>query len=230
MQSSRSASCSMTPPGCYPEQEKKKMSDFKELDGHLGKKRSLQNSLNLFGPLCSFDLRLRRKLWISKLISKKFLPLARFHLIGALRSVEDEAKSLLPKEDIFCFIIHSQHLKINVLLTWNLGQSREPLESQSWCAQEIFRPFGFIVVTFFIHIQNSFLACWLCWLVPWHMRKACLHGTSVSCLPRCTSGACRRLWGLALFCSRIPEGQKIIFELVLTVLHQRPHLLDIILA
>ena len=64
MQSSRSASCSKTPPGCYPEQEKKKMNDFKELDGHLGKKWSLQNSLNLFGPLCSFDLRLRRKLWI----------------------------------------------------------------------------------------------------------------------------------------------------------------------
>ena len=42
----------------------KKMGDFKGLAAHLGKKWSLQNSLNLFGPLCSFDLRLRRKLWI----------------------------------------------------------------------------------------------------------------------------------------------------------------------
>ena len=53
---------------------------------------------------------------------EEILPLASFHLIGALRSVEDEAKSLLPEQNIsiivdFCFIIYLQHLKINVLLT-----------------------------------------------------------------------------------------------------------------
>ena len=36
---------------------------------------------------------------------EEILPLARFHLIGALRSVEDEAKSLLPEQDIFIIVI-----------------------------------------------------------------------------------------------------------------------------
>ena len=45
---------------------------------------------------------------------EEIFPLARFHLIGALRSVEDEAKSLLPEQDMFIIVSFVLQFTLNI--------------------------------------------------------------------------------------------------------------------